>query len=219
MIAAPNNQATDQSERHNAEQHPHESYVEAHITIQNVAEFMCDDALQFITLKQFKRATCDGDRRVAWRKACRKRIDAAFFFEHVDFRNGHARCDCHLLNDIAQAPPQRILNIGRDQRPTHLPRDGATAGRKGSFLIHAGTEDKCRCQQGHADRYRPVLGEETGGCVGAIACPSETKQRETDNGRHTGNDEDRCNDVGGNQAPGYSARLVLRGEEGHGLIR
>ena len=51
VIAAANDQATDEAQDHDAEQHAHEPDIKAHITIQNVAELVCDNALQLVALQ------------------------------------------------------------------------------------------------------------------------------------------------------------------------
>ena len=65
-----------------------------------MAEFVANDALQFVARKQRDAAARDADGGVARRVAGSKGIDALFVVEHINFRHRHARRDGHFLDDI-----------------------------------------------------------------------------------------------------------------------
>jgi len=64
MIAASHNHAPDQTQNHNAKEHAHEPDVEFHITVQNMAELVCDNTLQFVAIKELERAAGHCNRRI-----------------------------------------------------------------------------------------------------------------------------------------------------------
>ena len=144
MIAAADDHTAHQPEYEDAEQHAHQADIQTHVAVKYVTEFVRHDALQFITIEEFERASRDGDRGIARRVAGCEGVDAAFLFQHVYFRDRDARGDRHLLDDVAQAPPQRVRNVCGDQRATHLPRDLSSAGRKHHGLVDACTENEQR---------------------------------------------------------------------------
>ena len=175
---------------------------------------MRDDTLKLIAIKQFQRTARHGDSCVAWRKPGRKRVDAAFLLEHVDLRHRHARRDRHLLYHISQAPTQRVLNIRRDKCSAHLPCDGAATGGERGRLEHAGTKYEQRCQQRRTDQDAGVVTCEVADRI-AVAGLGEGVQRKADDQGHAGNDHDRREDIGADQASRGLARLVLCREEVH----
>ena len=105
MSAAAQYQASHDADYHDPEQDAHHPDVQTHVSIQNVAEFVSDYALQFVSVQQVEAASRYRDRRVARRKPGGKRIDTVFRLEHVDFRNGHAGSYRHFLDDVSQASP------------------------------------------------------------------------------------------------------------------
>ena len=61
----------DDGEAKNAEDDAHEPQVEPHVAVEDVAEFVADDALQFVARQQFHAAARDGDGRR--RRLCGRR--------------------------------------------------------------------------------------------------------------------------------------------------
>ena len=93
-----------------------------------MAEFVCDDALQFVAVQEFQRATRDRNRGIARCKAGGERVNCGFFFQNINLRNGHAGCDRHLLDDVPEPASQRVLDVCRNLGATHL-LSNATAAR------------------------------------------------------------------------------------------
>ena len=181
-----------------------------------MTEFVRDDTLEFIAFEQFEGSARDRDRGVAWRIASCKRVDAAFLFEHVDFRYGHARRDCHFLNDVTQTTAQRILRIGGDRRSAQLLGDGAATGRQHGCFEHAGAENEQYRQQSSHCEYARVIACETPRRR-AIARIREEQQGEANDDRDARNDQPGCNNVGSNQATRHAPCLILCSEEVHAL--
>ena len=51
MIAAAHDHAAHKAEDQYAEQHTHQADIQAHVTVQDVAEFVRDDTLQFVAVQ------------------------------------------------------------------------------------------------------------------------------------------------------------------------
>ena len=81
----------------------HQSHVQPGVPVENVAEFVGDDALQFVAVQQFQRAEGDADGHLIARAAGREGVDAAFVVEHVNGGNGQTRSNRHFLHDIPQS--------------------------------------------------------------------------------------------------------------------
>ena len=152
MMSAAHDETHDQCEHHDAEQHAHEADIETHIAVEDVAELVRDDALQLIPVQQLERATRHGHGRVARREPGCKRVDAAFFLEHVDFRHRYTRGDGHFLDDIAQALTQWVLHVRRYESASYRARDRAAARRECGRLEHAGAEYEQGRQERRADQ-------------------------------------------------------------------
>ena len=76
-----------------------------------MAELMANNSLQFIAIQYLQGAPRNRNRGVAGRVARREGVDATLLFEYVYLGHGYARCDRHLLDDIAQTLPQRVADV------------------------------------------------------------------------------------------------------------
>ena len=60
-------------------QNPHQANIETHIAVQDMAEFVGDDALELFTIEQFYGPAGNANDRVAGCKSRRKGVDTLFF--------------------------------------------------------------------------------------------------------------------------------------------
>jgi hypothetical protein len=63
-------------------------HVEAHVAVEDVAELVADDALQFVAGELFERAAGDGDDGVARGEAGGEGVERGLVVEHVDGGTG-----------------------------------------------------------------------------------------------------------------------------------
>ena len=92
---------SDQRQQQDSEKRPHQSNVDPHVAIEDVAEFVRDHTLQFVSVEFLQCTPGDCHRRVGWRVTCRKGIDSRLLFEHVNFRNGHSGRQGDFFDHIA----------------------------------------------------------------------------------------------------------------------
>ena len=101
----------DTGEKDYAEQNPRKTDVDAHVSVENVAEFMGHDSLQLVPC-QFGRATTgDSDHGVTGGKTGGKGIDA-FFLHQVDRWNGRSRSNGHFLHHVENPSLEGISRVG-----------------------------------------------------------------------------------------------------------
>ena len=82
-----------------------------------MAEFVADDALQFVARKQFHAAARDGDGGVAGFVAGGEGVDAILLVHDIDLRHGHSGGDGHFLDDVEQLAFVGIAEFGLTRRP------------------------------------------------------------------------------------------------------
>ena len=119
--------AADDGEAKDAKNNSHEPEVQPHVAIENVAEFVADDALQFVARKQFHAAARDGDGGVAGFVAGGEGVDAVLLVHDINLRHGHAGGDGHFLDDVEQFAFVGIGRVGFDEPSAHHFRNGAAA--------------------------------------------------------------------------------------------
>ena len=110
-----------------AEQYPDEAHVQAHVAVENMAEFMPDHALQLIPVQPIQRAPRDGNDGLVLIEAGSKRIDGAFALHHIDARTGDAGGDRHFFDHVLQPALLRLAGRRQHQPPSGHPRDGVAA--------------------------------------------------------------------------------------------
>jgi hypothetical protein len=88
----------------------HEPEVQPHVAVQDVAEFVADDTLQFVAREQLHAAARDGDGGVAGLVAGGEGVDAVLLVHDIDLRHRHAGGDGHFLDDVEQLA---FVGIGR----------------------------------------------------------------------------------------------------------
>ena len=146
----------DDGEAKNAEDDSHEPEVQPHVAVQNMAELVADDALQFVARKQFHAAAGDGDGRVAGFVAGGEGVDAVLRVHDIDLRHGHAGGDGHFLDDIEQFAFVGIGRVRVDEPAAHHFRNHAAAlGQRHGFIAAADEDDRQRAG-GHAQEQLRV---------------------------------------------------------------
>ena len=78
----------------------HEANIDPHVAIEDVAEFVGDDALEFLSREVTHAAPRDADHGVAGRETCGESVDAVFLVEEVDRRGGRSTRDGHFFDNI-----------------------------------------------------------------------------------------------------------------------
>jgi hypothetical protein len=111
--------------------------VQPHVAVQDVAEFVADDALQFVARQKFHAAARDGDGRVAGLVAGGEGVDAVLVVHDIDLRHGHAGGDGHFLDDVEQLAFVGIGRVRIDQPRAHHFRNRAAAGGKRHRFVTA----------------------------------------------------------------------------------
>ncbi len=179
MAGPAQHHTADQAEHHDAEQHAHEPDIQAHVTIEDVAELVPDDALQFVAVQCLQRAARYGNGRITRLVTRRKRIDAALLLEYVNLRHGRARGDRHFLDDVTQPAAQWILHVGGHGHAAQGNRNAAAARRQNRSLVQGRTRDQERRSHSDADQ--------NGGQFAMIDVADQV-QRPGNNERHTCDD-------------------------------
>ena len=170
--------AADQTEHHDAEEDAHETYVQAHVAIEDVAALVPDDALQFVAVQCLQRAARHGNGRIARLVTRCERIDAAFLLEYVNLRHGRARRDRHFLDDVTQPAAQWILHVGGHGHAAQGNRNAAAARRQNRSLVQGRTRDQERRGHRGADQNGGLIASET----------ADRVKRPGNNERHTCDD-------------------------------
>jgi len=100
-----------------AENDPHQAQVQAHVTVQDVAEFVADDSLQFVPCQQFDCARGDADDRVPRRMPGRNALIPASLSITYACGTGTPAAIAISLDHVEQLPFIRFGRGGNDQPP------------------------------------------------------------------------------------------------------
>ena len=119
--------AADDGEAEDAENDSEQAEIEPHVAVQDVAELVGDDALQFIARQQFHAAARDGDGGIAGGVAGGEGVDALLLVHHIDLRHGHAGGERHFLDDVQQLALVEVRAVRIQQPPAHHGRNRAAA--------------------------------------------------------------------------------------------
>jgi hypothetical protein len=109
-----------------------------------VAELVRDHALQLIAVEAFERAACDRDGGVGRVETGGERVDAGLVLQHVDLGHRHAGGERHLLDDVVQAPLQRVLLEAGDALAAERHRHRAAAAAQAAQPPQRGQPDEGR---------------------------------------------------------------------------
>ena len=101
------------------EQNSDQFHVQPGVLIEDMAEFMADDPLQFVAGQVLDGALGDGDDAGRQGKSGGERVDRRFPAQNVDVRRVDSGGDRHLLNDVQQTPfpPGDIRRLGQSLPP------------------------------------------------------------------------------------------------------
>ncbi len=124
---------------HEQTEHPaHELNIQAHVAVEDVAEFVRDNALKLVAAEIIECALSNGHSRVRGRVTGRESVDCAFLFEDVDLRHRHAGRNRHFLHDVVQTLALQITRVAADSNATQRARHYATAAAQLQRFVHAG---------------------------------------------------------------------------------
>ena len=150
-----------------------------------MAEFVRNHTLQLVAAQLLHGAAGDGHHGIARREAGGKGVEAGLVVEHVHGRDGHARGNGHLLDDVEQAA---FLEVGRVrlQAPTAdaLGDRGTPGAKDGPFVQRTETDDGQRAG-GDGQQQRRVKPDQLICGVGVLGAP-EINQPD---GRHVAQDD------------------------------
>ena len=136
-----------------------EPYVHPHVAIQDVAEFVGDDALQLIAIERVESALGHHHRGIRWRESRGERIDSPLGAEDVDPRHRHARGDRHLLDDVAQHALARVLGL-RGQQGASQPAGHRAAAPQADRRVEGREQHDQQPEQHHVARDPWIVREE-----------------------------------------------------------
>ena len=194
--------------------------VQPHVAVQDVAELVRDDALKLGALEVLERAARHGDRRVGAREPGGECIDAGFLLEHVDLRHGQPRRERHLLDDVHEAPLERVVAFAVDARARRAcerrgrrrarasPRD---TGSRATISAERADGDPDHEPAMAVEPLPPVLRAEEQRVVLGIQA-----QARDDDDRRRERDEDEREQEHADERTARAARLLLAREEVHG---
>ena len=111
-VAAAHEDVTDIPDKGNPLQQRRQVDVQAHVAVEDVAEFMGDDALQLVAPEMVDGATGDSHYRVGGGEAGGEGIDAALIVQHINRRYRHIGRQCHFLDHIEAAALGRVAGGG-----------------------------------------------------------------------------------------------------------
>ena len=129
--------AADGGEAKQTEDDADEAQIQLHVAIQNMAEFMADDALEFIAGKAFDAAARHADGGIASGVTGGEGIDTVLLVQHINERHGHAGGNGHFLDDVKQLAFVGIGGVLADLRAAHQTGHGAAAGGEFTGLVGA----------------------------------------------------------------------------------
>ncbi|MFM1945530.1 MAG: hypothetical protein RI897_4512 [Verrucomicrobiota bacterium] len=203
----------DHGEAEQAEEDAHEADIEAHVSVEDMAEFVGDDALEFIAGELLQAALGDADDGIVGRIAGGEGVDGLFIGEHVDFGDGDAGGYGHFLDDIAEAFFGFIAWLGGEADTAEgLGDDAATGGEFNDAVEAADADDS---EGGCADDGEGLgLPEPVseGGVLGVGGAEEDQDDEQVDGGDR----EEDCEREGHEEPAGEVAGFVLSGEEVHG---
>ncbi len=145
--------AANDCEAKDSENRSHEPQIEPHVAVEDVAEFVADDALQFVARQNFHAAARDGDGCVAGLVSGGEGVDAVLVVHDVDLRHGHAGRDGHFLDDVEQLAFVRIGRVRADEPRAHHFRNRAAAGGERHGFVTAADQNDGDCAERDAEKH------------------------------------------------------------------
>ena len=147
--------SSDHGQAKDPEDQAHEAHIQLHVAVQDVAEFVADDALELIARKHLHAAARHADGGIAGGMTGGKGVDPVLVLEEINLRHGDAGGDRHLFHDV-----QELALIGRgririDQASIQHLRDRAAAFGQLERLGDAANQNQrsgCRACSRETDR-------------------------------------------------------------------
>ena len=134
--------AADETEDEDAEDERREAQVEAHVAVEDVAELVGDDALEFVACEFFEGAAGDGDDGIGGSESGGEGIDGGFVVEDVDAGHGDAGSEGHFLDDVEETALGEIGGVRIDASTADTLGDGgAAAGELVPFIKRGEADD------------------------------------------------------------------------------
>ena len=127
LPARPEQNSPDNGQAKDSEDQAHEAQIEPHVAVQDVAEFVTDDALQLIAGKQPHAAARHADGGITRGMTGGKGVDAGFVLQEINLRDGNTGGDGHLFHDVQELALIRFDRVRIDQAAIQHLRDRAAA--------------------------------------------------------------------------------------------
>ena len=194
----------DESDHEDPEDHAGQADVQAHVAVENVAEFVGHDALQLRPIELRHAAAGHPDHRALRRVAGGEGVDRVVV-DPVDRRDRHARGDRHLLDDVEEPPLVRVAGRGLDPRAAEHLRDRFAALAELGDLEEARESDDEDDKAGDRAKKRGI--PEGNRCLRGV----RGGERQVDR-RDKGDDRE---DEEDDEPPGAAPRVVLGAEVVH----
>lgn len=118
---APHDHASHDGDGEDSESHADQADVQAHVTVQYMAELVGNHALQFFAGQLVEATTGNGNGRIGRGVARGEGIDRRLVFHHENFRRRNTRGNGDFLDDIAQALVGELLGRGMNRGASQLP--------------------------------------------------------------------------------------------------
>ncbi len=123
---------------------------------------MGDDALELVAGEQGHAAAGDPDDGIARGASGGEGVDGILRVHHVDGRNGHARGDRHLLDEVEEAALVVVGRVQVDLAPAEAAGDDGATSRELQGLAGRGEEDdRRRADRGEGEDRRIPEGRTT----------------------------------------------------------
>ena len=134
--------APEQRDVQNPEDQTHQVQVQAHVPVQDVAELVSNDALQFVARQQDKAAARHADDHVAGGMAGGEGVDAALRVQYVHRGHRSPRGDGHLLHHVQQFVFIGVGGVCRNEAAAEHFRDDLSAARKLDDFVRAAAKNE-----------------------------------------------------------------------------
>ena len=131
----------DDCQTENPEHPPNEAHVQPHVTVENMAELVCDNSLQFIACEKFHATARHADDRITGRISGGKCIDCLLVLQDENLRNGYPRGNRHFLDDIEQLSRVGIVCVRVEQLAAQSRCEGGAALRDFADFVEAAKND------------------------------------------------------------------------------
>ena len=207
------NGMADVAQRGDAENDAHQPHIKPHVAVQNVAEFVRDDALQFVARQGGKRAFGDADDGVGFVESGGEGVDGLRVGRKINGRRLRAGGERHFVDDINQPFFGGIRGFALDQAAAERARDAvAAAAFEGDDFAAGGEQNQAADDGGDGGQAaRLEFESELPQAVGRDLRAGVKLDRDIQNGDDGGDDEREQK----NEPPAGAARGILRAEKIH----